>query len=179
MSGDRRLDKERNMKTVPFIVSIMIILLACLFFNTVAQSQRDAKKPSVPGPSPFRLVATDVEVRQFFNHYIERYTRKDREGFLSLFSSKAIQNQRAGLEEIRDSYSNFFNESLELQFGIEDQKVEIYENAMEVKARYKIEQLVGTSGERKVFRGRIRWVLTKEGGELKILSIDYQQEKSA
>ena len=167
------------MKTILFVVSIMIILVTCFFVSTDAQSQRDVKKPFVPGPSSSRLIATDGEVHQFFNHYIERYARKDREGFLSLFSSRALQNQRAEREEIRESYSHFFNESLELRFEIEDQKVEIYENAVEVKARYKIEQLVEITGERRVFRGRIRWVLTKEGGELKILSIDYQHEKNA
>jgi hypothetical protein len=101
------------------------------------------------------------------------------EGFLWLFSSKVLQNQRAELEDIRESYSNFFNESLDLQYGIEDRKVEIYENAVEVKARYKIEQIVKKSGERKVWRGRIRWVLIKEDGTLKILSIDYRHEKTS
>jgi hypothetical protein len=100
------------------------------------------------------------------------------EGFLWLFSSRVLQNQRAELEDIRESYSKFFNESLDLQYGIEDRKVEIYENAVEVKARYKIEQIVKKSGKRKVLRGRIRWVLTREDGELKILSIDYQHEKA-
>ena len=168
-----------NMKTVRLIVSIMIVLAICLLVNTDAQSQRDVKKPFVPGPSSSRLIATDIEVSQFFDNYIERYTRKDREGFLWLFSSRALQNQRAEREEIRESYSNFFNESLELQYGIEDRKVEIYENAVEVKARYKIEQIVKKSGKRKVLRGRIRWVLTREEGELKILSIDYQNEKAS
>lgn len=167
------------MKTVIFVVSIMIVLTICSLANTGAQSQRDTKKLSGPGPSPSRLIATDIEVSQFFNHYIERYTRKDMEGFLWLFSSKVLQNQRAELEDIRESYSNFFNESLDLQYGIEDRKVEIYENAVEVKARYKIEQIVKKSGERKVWRGRIRWVLIKEDGTLKILSIDYRHEKTS
>lgn len=167
------------MKTVMLIVSIMIVLAICLLPNTDAQSQRDTKKFFAPGPSPSRLIATDIEVSQFFNNYIERYTRKDREGFLRLFSSRVLQNQRAKLEDIRESYSIFFDESLELQYGIEDRKVEIYENAVEVKARYKIEQIVEISGERRVFRGRIRWVLTREDGELKILSIDYRHEKKS
>jgi hypothetical protein len=167
------------MKTVLFVVSIMIVLAICLLTDTDALSQQDTRKLSGPGSSPPRLIATDIEVNQFFNHYIERYTKKDRDGFLRLFSSRALQNQRAELEEIRESVSNFFNESLALQFGIEDQKVEIYENAVEVKARYKIEQIVEISREKRVFRGRIRWVLTKENGELKILSIDYQHDKAS
>lgn len=166
------------MKTVIFIVSIMIVLTICLLADTDAQPQQNAKELSLSGPSPSRLIATDIEVSQFFNNYIERYTRKDMEGFLWLFSSKVLQNQRAELEDIRESYSNFFNESLDLQYGIEDRKVEIYENAVEVKARYKIEQIVKKSGERKVWRGRIRWVLIKEDRTLKILSIDYQHEKT-
>jgi len=168
-----------NMKTVMLIVSIMIVLAICLLPNTDAQSQRGTKKFFAPGPSPSRLIATDIEVNQFFNNYIERYTRKDREGFLRLFSSRVLQNQRAKLEDIRESYNIFFDESLELQYGIEDRKVEIYENAVEVKARYKIEQIVEITGERRVFRGRIRWVLTREDGELKILSIDYRHEKKS
>ena len=167
-----------NRNTVLFVVSIMIVLAICLIAGTDAQPQRDTRKLSGPGPSPSRLIATDIEVSQFFNHYIERYTRKDRDGFLRLFSSRVLQNQRAELEEIRESVSNFFNESLGLQYELEDRKVEIYENAVEVKARYKIEQIVEISGEKRVFRGRIRWVLTKENGELKILSIDYQHEKA-
>jgi len=168
-----------NRKTVLFVVSIMMVLAICLLADTNAQSQRDTRKLSGPGPSLSRLIATDIEVSQFFNHYIERYTRKDRDGFLRLFSSRVLQNQRAELEEIRESVSNFFNESLSLQYEIEDRKVEIYENVVEVKARYKIEQIVEINGEKRVFRGRIRWVLTKEDGELKILSIDYQNEKAS
>jgi hypothetical protein len=166
------------MKTVIFFVSIMIVSAICLFADTDVRPQQDAKELSRSGPSASRLIATDIEVSQFFNHYVERYTRKDMEGFLWLFSSNVLQNQRAELEDIRESYRNFFDESLDLRYVIEDRKVEIYENAVEVKARYKIEQIVKKSGKRKVLRGRIRWVLTKEDGELKILSIDYQHEKT-
>jgi len=166
------------MKTVIFVVSIMIVLTICLLANTGAQSQGDTKKVSGPGPSPSRLIATDIEVNQFFNNYIERYTKKDFDGFLWLFSLKAIQNQKDGLQGIKEIYSNFFDQSQTLQCRMEDKKIEIYENGVEVKARYQIEQIVKKSGERKVWRGRIRWVLIKEDGTLKILSIDYRHEKT-
>ena len=117
-------------------------------------------------------------MRQFLENYIERYTRKDIDGFLGLFSSKAIQNQNDRLPGIRELYRDFFDRSQTLNCRIEDRKIEIYENAVEVKARYEIEQIVKRSGEGKVWSGRIRWVLIKEDGILKILSIDYKHEKT-
>jgi hypothetical protein len=126
---------------------------------------------------PKPLVSTEKEVNQFFVNYIDRYTQKDIEGFLSLFSSKAIQNQKDGLGEIRKIYHDFFDQSHELQYHIEDMKIEIYENAVEVKARYEVNQILKGGGE-KVWKGHIRWVLVKEDGALKILSLDYQHQKT-
>jgi hypothetical protein len=60
------------MKTVIFVVSIMLVLAICLLADTDAQSQQDTKELSRSGPSASRLIATDIEVSQFFNHYIER-----------------------------------------------------------------------------------------------------------
>jgi hypothetical protein len=101
----------------------------------------------------------------------------DIEGFLSLFSSKAIQNQKDGPEEIRKIYINFFNQGKEVRYHIQDMKSEIYQNSLEVRARYEIEQILKMGGEKKVWRGNIRWVLGKENGVLRILSIDYQHQK--
>jgi hypothetical protein len=117
-------------------------------------------------------------VRQFFENYIERYTGKNIDGFLSLFSLKAIQNQKDGLEEIRKIYSDFFNQSRELRYLLEDPKIEIYQNAVEVKARYVIDQIPEEGRQKKVWRGSVRWVLIKENGALKILSVDYQHQRT-
>jgi hypothetical protein len=126
---------------------------------------------------PKPLIATEKEVNQFFVNYIDRYTQKDIEGFLSLFFSKAIQNQKDGLGGIRKIYNDFVNQSQELQYRIEDMKIEIYENAVEVKARYEVNQILKGGGE-KLWKGHIRWVLVKEDGALKILSLDYQHRKT-
>jgi type II secretory pathway predicted ATPase ExeA len=127
----------------------------------------------IPPPSP---IAKEEEVRQFFADYIDRYTRKDIDGFLSFFSSKAVQNQKDGFAEIRKNYTNFFNQSQELRYHMRDMKIEIYQNSLEVKARYELDQILRKGGEKKVWRGNIRWVLGKEDGVPKILSLDYQQE---
>jgi len=126
---------------------------------------------------PPSLLATEEEVIQFFGKYIERYKQKDIDGFLSLFSSRATQNRKDGLDGIRKIYTDFFDRSQTLRYRMVDRKIEIYENGVEVRARYELEQILIKSGEKKVWRGTIRWVLVKEDGILKIISLDYQHER--
>jgi len=126
---------------------------------------------------PPSLLATEDEVKKFFNNYVNYYNRKDAKGILSLFSSKAIQNQKDGLEEIRKIYAEFLSEDQEIRYSLHDMKIEIYQNAVEVKVRYEIEQIVKETGEKEVWRGPIRWVLIKEDGKLKILSMDYKYHR--
>ncbi len=144
---------------------------------------------SVPSPSvkvqdqvaelkPPPLIATDGEVKHFFADYVERYARKDIGGFISLFSPKAIQNEKEGLEGIRRIYDNFFNQSEELRYRLDDTRIEIYQNAVEVKSRYEIDQMLKREGEKKIWRGRVQWVLVKEEGVLKITSLNYQHDLS-
>ncbi len=136
-------------------------------------SQENAK--SVPPPL---LLAKEEEVRQFFSDYINRYNRQDIDGFLSFFSSRAIQNQKDGFEGIRKIYTNFFDQSQELKYRLEDAKIEIYQNTVEAKARFKVDQKLKKRGEEKIWEGNIVWVLVKEDGVLKIITLDYQIEKS-
>ncbi|NIS59939.1 MAG: DnaJ domain-containing protein, partial [Proteobacteria bacterium] len=55
--------------------------------------------------TPPPLLATEEEVNQFLDQYSAGYDRKDIEGFLSLFSSRAVQNGRDGFDEIKKMYS--------------------------------------------------------------------------
>ena len=160
------------MKTTTLIISIVLPLL----FVTQTHSQTVVQNLSVSQSSFRPLAATEQEMRQFFENYIERYTRKDVDGFLGLFSSKAIQNQKNGLPEIRKIYSDFFNQSRELHYLLEDPKIEIYQNAVEVKARYVIDQIPKEGKQKRIWTGSVRWVLGKENGALKILSLDYQHQ---
>jgi curved DNA-binding protein CbpA len=124
------------------------------------------------------LIATEEEVREFFRKYTERYGNKDLEGFLSLFSARAVQNQQDGLDRIRKIYQKFFEQSQEVKYYLSNLKIEIYQNGAEAKARYELVQLLKRNGERNAWRGEVRWMLTKEGGALKILSLAYQSQKS-
>jgi curved DNA-binding protein CbpA len=132
------------------------------------------KVASLPPP----LLAKEGEVRQFFADYVGRYIRKDVKGFISLFSPKAIQNQKDGFDEIQKIYTNFFDKSQDLQYHMEDTKIEIYQNRVEVKARFKVNQTIKKGGGEKIWKGNIRWILVKEDGILKVITLDYQNEKS-
>ena len=45
-------------------------------------------------------------------------------------------------------------------------------------ADYELEGILKKGREKKVWRGEVRWVLIKEKGALKVLSLDYQPQKS-
>lgn len=126
-------------------------------------------------PSPF---ATDEEVRRFFVDYVERYNRKDIDGFLSLFSPSAIQNQREGFDEIRRIYSDFFKRSRKLRYHLEDMKIKVNQNGAEARGHYTLVQKKKRRWKEKVWKGDIRWVLVRENGALKIRYLDYTPEKS-
>ena len=164
------------MKKAIFILSLVIISLLFLI-ELQDRSRWVARDLFASSPSLPPLVATEKEVQQFFANYIECYTRKDLEGFLSLFSPKALQNQRDGMERIREVYASFFNVSQEIRYRTEDMKIGVYQNAVEVKARYEIDQTLKKKGK-KIWQGQICWVIIKESGALKILSLDYQHHKS-
>ena len=131
------------------------------------------KKLAINIPPP---LAKEEEVKQFFSSYIDRYHQKDIDGFLSLFSSKAVQNQKDGLKEIRSIYTKFFDQSKELRYRLEGMETEIYQNAVEVKARFRVDQRLNRGGEEKVWTGTVHWVLVKEDGALKIISLNYQYQ---
>ncbi len=127
------------------------------------------------GPSP---LAREEEVKRFFSNYVDRYNRRDVGGFLSLFSSGAIQNQTDRSEAIRNFYTKFFNQSQDLRYQLEGMKIDISPSRVVVKARFRVDQKLKDRGEEKVWKGRAHWDLVKEGGRLKIRSLDYQNEKS-
>lgn len=149
-----------KIKMIVFIFSLFLIWIFSTFIKATA----------LPPP----LIAKEEEVRKFFLNYVDRYTQRDIDGFLSLFSSKAIQNQKDGIERIKKIYGDFFNKSKELRYQIKEMRIEIYQNGVEVKARYEVDQMPKKGGEERVWRGQIRWRLVRESGALKILSIDYE-----
>lgn len=130
---------------------------------------------------------TEEEVRQFLEYYKERYVHQDIDGFLSLFSPKAVQNGRDGFDGIKKLYSDFFHQSNKIQYHLEETRIEIYrqvlisglfyEHAAQVEARYQVDQKLVKKGKKKVWRGDIRWILVRENGALKILYLRFKHKE--
>jgi len=151
-------------------ISVAHLLLAPNSSIAVEGQIAQSKSPS--------LIATEEEVRKFFALYIAQYTEKDIDGFHSLFSPRAIQNGKYGSDEIRKIYSAFFDQSRELRYALDDTRIEIYQNAVQVKARYNVKQRLKKGIGKKVWKGDIRWILVRENGVLKIRFLDYKQQNS-
>jgi len=124
------------------------------------------------------LLAREEEVKHFLDLYRGRYNRKDIDALLSLFSPRVVQNGRDGFDEIKKIYSDFFNQSQKLRYHMKDVKIEIFQNAVEVRGRYEIDQTPKKRGKKKVWRGEIRWILIKENRALKIRFLDFKPQES-
>jgi len=163
------LERRRRKIAMKTVVRTMFVVFLLLIG---AQIPSHRVVPDVAADTSPPLIAKEHEVREFLSQYLERYNKREIEEFLSLFSLKARQNQQDGVPEIRLLYSEFFNEMISVHNSIEDMKIEIYQNAAEVKARFSVNQVLKKGGEKKVLKGSGRWVLIKENGLLKILSIN-------
>ena len=162
-----------NLSRLPSNLSVQGEMGSLFHWDQIDQTNLKIELAQFKPPS---LLATEDDVRKFFANYIERYNRMDLEGFLSLFSSKAIQNQKDRIEGTRKIYTDFFNQGKEVRCRFRDMKIEIYQNAVEVKARYEIIQILVNSENRGFWEGQIQWVLIKENGAFKIVSLDYQHD---
>jgi len=143
-------------------------------------AQMPPAKPATPIPAGLATpspIATEKEVRQFLVKYVDRYAKRDVEGFLSFFSPRAIQNQKDGIEGIREIYSRQFDRNERLKYQLKNVKIEILEGIATAKASYEIEQFP-RKGEVKRLQGNIEWHLVREEGDLKILTLHYRHEKS-
>ena len=148
---------------------------------------QNSQVAQVPSPKPVAPVAAipsapapfvkENEVRQFLVKYVDRYTQKDIDGFLSFFSPMAVQNQKDGIEQIRKIYSRQFELYDRFEYQLKNPKIEILDKSVKVRASYEIEQF-SKKGETKHLRGEIEWDLAKDGGELKVLAIQYRPHKT-
>ncbi len=123
-------------------------------------------------------VSRESEVRQFLARYTDRYNHKDIEGFISFFSPNALQNQKDDIGKIRKVYASFFQQNEELRYKISILKIEPHKNGLQVMADYELEGILKKGRERKIWKGQVRWVLIEEKGAFKVLSLDYQPQKS-
>jgi hypothetical protein len=139
-------------------------------------SASQAYLPIYLNDPPPSLGITKEEVNQLLTNYVEYYNRRDIDRFLSLFSPNATQNWTKKFDRIQKIYSEFFDQSQDVLYHLEGTTIRFYQNAVEVKSRYRIYQ-VPKDGKTNVWEGRVRWILERENGELKIRYLDYKQEQ--
>jgi hypothetical protein len=157
---------------------IFFVIIAVMFpLSAVAQVQSPSGATSVSATASSSEVR-EAEVRGFLGNYVDRYNQKDTDGFLSLFSAEAVQNKSERIGKIRRIYTNFFEQSHELKYQIEEPKIEIFQNGVEVRARYEITQTPRGGGGKRVWKGNGSWFLIKEDGGLRILYLTYQHQKA-
>ena len=122
-------------------------------------------------------VAKEDEVEKFLEGFLSYYAQKDINGLINFFSSGAIQNKRENINEIKKTYEQFFNQSQSLIYHLKNPRIEILPDHAQVKASYEIRQVLKT-GDTLLWKGNVEWALIREGGELKISSIQYQHDRS-
>jgi len=135
------------------------------------------KEQRVASVSP-AAIASDLEVRNFFDNYLVKYNRKEINSFIALFSAKAIQNQKDDVEKIRKTYENFFAQMESVNYQIAITGIEPKQDRLEVKAQYTLEGIVAKGRKMQTWKGQVRWLLIREDGALKVLSLDYQAQSS-
>jgi hypothetical protein len=135
------------------------------------------KEKKVASVSP-SAIASDLEVRNFFDNYLVKYNRKEINGFIALFSAKAIQNQKDDVEKIRKTYENFFEQMESVNYEIAITGIEPKQDKLEVKAQYVLEGIVSKGRRAQTWKGQIQWVLVREKGALRVLSLNYQPQSS-
>jgi len=103
---------------------------------------------------------------------------KSTDGLISFFSPRAVQNKKDNLEKIRKTYETFFDqmESVRYRVSINDIKP-LPPNSTEVRGQYQLDGVLMDSRKKVNWKGQIRWVLVREDGEIKILSLDFQPQK--
>jgi len=146
---------------------------------TKIQGEEAGEKKQIASlpPAPPSALSTEQEIRQFLNSYVNSYNAKSIEGFMEFFSPRAIQNQRDDFDKIRKSYETFFDQMETVQYRITIDKIEPQQNSVEVRGQYRLEGLVSKGRKKENWKGQVRWVLVKEDGVSKILTLDYQPQK--
>ncbi|MBP1712118.1 MAG: Chaperone protein dnaJ [Deltaproteobacteria bacterium] len=135
------------------------------------KTAKDVPRETAPPP-----IAREEEVMEFLTRYANQYVGRNLEGFLSLFSPQAVQNQRFDYKAIKNMYAKFFEESQRLKYRIKPETIDLSPSEAKVRGTYQIEQET-KGGQLKEWKGNIQWTLVKEQGTLKVRVIQYQHSQ--
>jgi general secretion pathway protein A len=167
--------KRSRRSSILVIVVLLVIGFLAVGYGLLKSNRLTISEEIIP----IQQGNVEERVEQFFLDYESRYEDRDLAGFLSFFSSRAIQNGTQGLDEIERVYSDLFAESQDLRLHMNSPWITFGDEEVEVIAQCEIERTTRSEGEDVVWVGTIRWVLSTEKGEFKIHAIDYEQEPPA
>jgi DnaJ-domain-containing protein 1/ketosteroid isomerase-like protein len=115
---------------------------------------------------------TREEVDAFMQRYIRAYTQSDIEGFMTLFSPAAVENNTMRYQEIRNAYRETFREKI-TDYRIQNMDIRTDGQKATVSGTYSMNRYRSVEGRWVRHTGRITWRLARENSQLKIMSTNY------
>jgi ketosteroid isomerase-like protein len=115
---------------------------------------------------------TREEVDAFMQRYIQAYTQSDIEGFMTLFSPAAVENNTMRYQEIRNAYRETFREKI-TDYRIQNMDIRTDGQKATVSGTYSMNRYRSVEGRWVRHTGRITWRLARENSQLKIMSTNY------
>ena len=64
-----------------------------------------------------------------------------------------------------------------VQYRVTINEIKPQQNSVEVRGQYALEGVLLNGRKKQNRKGQVRWVLVREDGDLKIVSLDYQPQK--
>ena len=136
--------------------------------------------PSLQGqvPPPFETppVITETEAQRFIDEYVDQYIKMNIDGFMDLFSRKAIENRMLTYADIRELYRMTFDNSEFLKYDLKVSTIHIYKEGAAVVGYYEVIQALKGSPYKKIYKGNIQWELIREDGVLRIKEVNYGRD---
>ena len=115
----------------------------------------------------------ETEVFLFLAQYIVAYEEGDILRFMDLFSKSAIENNNLHYTDIKRFYTKNF-EGGRYNYTLRNVRIRKSEEPVVVSGDYSISK--GTEGDKGIkTEGTIRWNLSKENGNLRIMRVDYER----
>jgi len=69
-------------------------------------------------------------------------------------------------------YAKCFDQSQKLRYDLKGMKIEMYQNAVQAKAGFGVDQILERGRKEKVWTGPTDWVLVKYDADFKIISLN-------
>ena len=132
-------------------------------FSTSLRQTAKTPAPDVLTPPPIEK----EELRILLTNFVTSYNRGDIDGLMGLFSQEARTNDRSNIKDIRDDYLQLFQTTKSREIILTNVVWDISNNRAVANGFFEAKIRPKSSGELNVYKGKIRFSVTKfEGGIL-------------